>query len=199
MGLDYSGHTRALLARLSAADNFDFVVHNGDISYADNRIGDRDKPGFPPSIYIDWMDRYYANISSYASKVPYMLSPGNHEYPCDYGEYAARAAMMPHWGSGSNDMQYYSYTVGQTHIVALSGESGRLHDNSSTEIRWLEADLAAASRARESGEVAFIITHVHYPNVPAGYCSSKMTYCCANGNVGLRTAPEDSEHFHSVH
>ena len=52
-----------------------------------------------------------------------MLSPGNHEGPCDYGEYEARAALMPHWGSASSDMQYYSYTVGPVHVVALSGES----------------------------------------------------------------------------
>jgi hypothetical protein len=52
-----------------------------------------------------------------------MLSPGNHEAPCDYGEYTSRAAHMPHWGSGSADMQYYSYTVGRV------GERHALHSN----------------------------------------------------------------------
>ena len=49
-----------------------------------------------------------ANISAYAKRRPYMLSPGNHEAPCAYGEYEARAAMMPHGGSNSSDVQYYS-------------------------------------------------------------------------------------------
>ena len=66
-----------------------------------------------------------ANVSAYAKRKPYMMSPGNHEAPCAYGEYEARAAMMPHGGSNSSDMQYYSYTVGQTHVVALSGEQVR--------------------------------------------------------------------------
>ena len=34
MGLDYSEGTRAMLARMAAADEFDWVIHNGDISYA---------------------------------------------------------------------------------------------------------------------------------------------------------------------
>lgn len=48
---------------MAAADEFDFVIHNGDISYADNKIASRTKPGVAPSIYNDWMDVYYANIS----------------------------------------------------------------------------------------------------------------------------------------
>jgi len=199
MGLDYSDHTRALLAKLAEEDAFDFVIHNGDISYADNRIKSRTKPGVAPSIYIDWMDLYYANISAYSRRIPYMAAPGNHEYPCNYGEYEARFAMMPFRGSNSSDMQYYSYTVGQTHVVSLSGEGSRLSSMTSTEMHWLDMDLAAAASARDRGEVTFIITHVHYPNVPSGYCSSKMNYCCANGHVGLRSSPEGSEHCSAVY
>ena len=67
------------------------------------------------------MDLLYANVSTYGSHVPYMFSLGNHEYPCDFMEYKARTAMMPWRGSNSTDPAYYSYTVGQTHIVALAG------------------------------------------------------------------------------
>jgi len=56
---------------------------------------------------------------------------------------------------------------------------------------WLEKDLAAATAMRAAGKIDWIITHVHYPNVPTGYCSSKMGYCCAKGNVGMRTELED--------
>ena len=113
-----------------------------------------------------------------------MTSPGNHEYPCDYIEYEARSAMMPFAGSGSTDMQYYSYTVGPVHVIALSGEESRLKQLNTTEMDWLRADLAKAAAARARGEIGWIITHVHYPNVPTGYCSSIMPYCCAAGNVG---------------
>lgn len=198
MGLDYSDRTRAMLAKMAKDRSLDFTIHNGDISYADNNINWANKSGISPSIYLDWMDLFYANISETASRVPYMMSPGNHEKPCNYGEYEARAGMMPFGGSNSPDMQYYSYTVGQTHIIALSGEQHRLSSINSTEMQWLEKDLAAAAAAREKGDITFIITHVHYPNSPAGYCSSKMTYCCANGRVGLRSEPEGAEHHAPV-
>lgn len=64
MGLDYSEGTRAMLARWAAADAFDWVIHNGDISYADNHISSRTHPGVDPAIYIDWMDTFYANVSA---------------------------------------------------------------------------------------------------------------------------------------
>jgi hypothetical protein len=192
MGLDYSEESRAMLGDVAArerqqdgsssslaASNFDWVIHNGDISYADNQIG-RDNG----THYNDWMDVFYANASKYSSRRPYMTSPGNHEYPCDYIEYEARSAMMPFAGSGSTDMQYYSYTVGPVHVIALSGEESRLKQLNTTEMDWLRADLAKAAAARARGEIGWIITHVHYPNVPTGYCSSIMPYCCAAGNVG---------------
>jgi 3',5'-cyclic AMP phosphodiesterase CpdA len=164
-------------------------------SYADNHIGTRGKPGVPDSIYNDWMDVFYANVSAYGMIKPYMLSPGNHEAPCDYTEYNARAAAMPFRQSKSTDVQYYSYTVGPVHVVALSGEAGRLGKLDALEIQWLEADLAEAAAARERGEIGWIITHVHYPNVPTGYCSSMMSYCCADGRTGLRTELEGSERY----
>lgn len=81
------------------------------------------------------------------------------------------------------------------HVIALSGESGRFHGLNAPEVAWLEADLAAAAAARERGEIGWIISHVHYPNVPTGYCSSMMAYCCADGRVGLRSELEGRERY----
>ena len=52
---------------------------------------------------------------------------------------------MPWQASGSTDMQYYSYTVGPLHVIALSGESSRLNSQDSVEMVWLMNDLKAAS------------------------------------------------------
>jgi hypothetical protein len=201
MGLDYSKNTRAMLARMAkaeegSADAFDWVIHNGDISYADNHIG---ATKLHPTVYIDWLDVFYGNVSAYSATKPYMLAPGNHEFPCSYGEYNAHAVQMPHWASESSDAQYYSYTVGQLHVISLSGESGRLKNNTSAEVVWLEKDLVKAKAARDRGEISWILTHVHYPNVPTGYCTSMMGYCCADGKVGLRTELEGRERFESLH
>lgn len=102
---------------------------------------------------------------------------------------------MPHWGSNSADMQLYSYSAGPVHVIALSGESGRFTKFKSAEVKWLEKDLKAAAAARDRGEIGWIISHVHYPNVPTGYCSSAMGYCCADGHVGMRDAVEGLEGY----
>lgn len=149
-------------------------------------------------MYNDWLDVFYANVSRFAAFKPYMMSPGNHEYPCAFMEYEARAKMMPHWGSGSSDMQYYSYTVGRFHVVSLSGEGGRFSNLNSTQLKWLESDLQQAAKDRAQDKIDWIITHVHYPNVPTGYCSSMMSYCCADGNVGMRGEIEGAERYQSL-
>lgn len=119
----------------------------------------------------------------------------NNDRPCNYAEYTARATSMPHWGSNSADMQLYSYSAGPVHVIALSGESGRFTKFKSAEVKWLEKDLKAAAAARDRGEIGWIISHVHYPNVPTGYCSSAMGYCCADGHVGMRDAVEGLEGY----
>ena len=69
-----------------------------------------------------------------------------------------------------------------------------MRDMNSTEIIWLEQSLAKAAAARERGEITFILTQVHYPNIPVGYCSTVCDICCANGNVGLRENMDDIAH-----
>ena len=51
MGLEYSADSRVRLAKLQDQGEFDFVIHNGDISYADNLIRDNHSER-----YNDWMN-----------------------------------------------------------------------------------------------------------------------------------------------
>jgi hypothetical protein len=83
-------------------------------------------------------------------------------------------------------------------VVALSGEKGQLSGNDTVEMQWLMDDLRDAAAARARGEISWIITHVHYPNIPQGYCTSHMTYCCADGRKGLREELEGEERWEDV-
>jgi acid phosphatase type 7 len=76
--------------------------------------------------------------------------PGNHEYYTEgargYFEYFGEAAGDPEEG-------YYSYELGSWHIVALNSNCGEAQircSPSSTQVRWLEDDLAA--NADDEGE-----------------------------------------------
>ena len=126
MGVDYSSTSIELIGKLAADDDIDFVVHNGDIAYADNRFRVRNG-----TMYLDWMDAYYENITRYSTVAPIMFSPGNHEWPCNYSEYERRQALVPHSESGSPTPHYYAHTFGRLRMISLSGEQGRLASNSS--------------------------------------------------------------------
>jgi hypothetical protein len=64
---------------------------------------------------------------------------------------------------------------GPVHVIALSGESGRYSSLTAPEVAWLEADLAAAAAARARSEIGWIVSHVHYPNVPTG-CGARYSF-----------------------
>ena len=90
--------------------------------------------------------------------------PGNHEYYTEgargYFEYFGEAAGDPEEGS-------YSYELGSWHIVALNSNCGEAQircSPSSTQVRWLEDDLAA--NADEEGGCT--LAYMHHPRFSSG-------------------------------
>ena len=81
---------------------------------------------------------------------------------------AGRSRMMPYIASGSSDVQYYSYTVGRIHVVALSGEGGRLSDLNGEHLQSAATSLCAAVASR-------------CPQQPSSCCFrfSVSTFSCA--------------------
>jgi hypothetical protein len=63
-----SDDTVATLTQLVEAGKVDFVLHDGDISYADGA-------------QAHW-DVFFRKIEPLAARVPWMVTPGNHEV-CD--------------------------------------------------------------------------------------------------------------------
>jgi calcineurin-like phosphoesterase family protein len=87
--------------------------------------------------------------------------PGNHEYYTEgaagYFDYFGRAAGEP--GKG-----YYSYNLGSWHLVALNSNCERIGgcDESSPQVRWLKADLAANDGKRCT------LAYMHHPRFSSG-------------------------------
>jgi acid phosphatase type 7 len=89
--------------------------------------------------------------------------PGNHEYYTEgargYFEYFGDAAGDPEEG-------YYSYELGSWHIVALNSNCGEAQircSPSSTQVRWLEEDLAA-----NADEEGCTLAYMHHPRFSSG-------------------------------
>jgi len=153
-------------------ETFDFVHHNGDISYADNHYSSN------PGLYQDWMDFFYTNISSVSATRPWMLGVGNHEAVCNYSEFERRAAGNPRRASMSASPQYFSRLHGSVFLIALSAEQGRLDSWDSAEFHWLREQLRIAQELKQNGTSSWTLTFLHYPTQLTGYCSYAINYCC---------------------
>ena len=98
-------------------------------------------------------------------------TPGNHEYNGDgYFDYfngVGNASGM----AGNRSEGYYSYDVGEWHFIALNSRAGGTI--SSTQLAWLDADLAANTKPCTAA-------YFHYPLVSrgnyTGYATMKPLY-----------------------
>jgi len=126
------------LSRMSA-ENPSFVLHAGDLSYANG-------------LTFVW-DTWFDLISSLASHVLYMPVIGNHEVEPSLGlsSYLGRFALP------SNE-RWYSFDWGTTHVAALDTESP--YTPGSEQLLWLQNDLAAASA---DPNIEWIVVFFHKP------------------------------------
>lgn len=136
-----------------------FLLHFGDVSYA-RSVG-----------YI-W-DHFFHVIEPYATRLPYMVSIGNHEYDYDRGgEHDLSGGMLPYgggfnpsWGNYGCDsagecgvpmhhrwhapktgnwIYWYSFNYGGIHVIQMSTEHN--WTRGSQQYEWLQHDLQHVDR-----------------------------------------------------
>ena len=133
-----------------ANDNFDLVIHAGDISYANN-LG----AGNGWGDNTVW-DEYQNQIEIVASKYPHMYAPGNHEEDDD--PYGFDAYETRFYNPGPNSF-WYSFDYEFIHFVSVSSEHD--YEPGSTQHNWLQGDLENANNNREN--VPWIVFFAHRP------------------------------------
>eukprot|EP01129_Flabellula_baltica_P001237 TRINITY_DN1112_c0_g2_i1.p1 TRINITY_DN1112_c0_g2~~TRINITY_DN1112_c0_g2_i1.p1 ORF type:complete len:519 (+),score=87.76 TRINITY_DN1112_c0_g2_i1:17-1573(+) len=150
------------IAQIFQQHQADFVIHDGDISYAD---------GFQQR----W-DIFMRKIEAVAAYTPYMVTPGNHEigvigllnttlgYPYRFS--------LP----GKNligtelDNLFYSYNYHNVHVIAIDTESILDTPEITREQRdWLENDLKSVDRQK----YPWVFVYGHRPL----YCSNTNADC----------------------
>eukprot|EP00762_Andalucia_godoyi_P006415 ANDGO_02943.mRNA.1 putative inactive purple acid phosphatase 9 len=147
-----------------ATDEHVMVFHNGDISYA-----------------MGWQSLwplFHDEVSPMASKYPWMMSLGNHEYDWpglgfrpSWGDYGMdsggecgvpvrRRFWMP-WEHGGDDCWWYSFDYGPIHFSVVSSE----HDYTlgSEQNVWLNDDLSKVDRSK----TPWVVLASHRPGYTA--------------------------------
>ncbi|XP_069500332.1 acid phosphatase type 7 isoform X3 [Ambystoma mexicanum] len=143
------------LRQETQAGLYDILLHVGDFAYD-----------------LDWYnaligDLFMIQMESVAAYVPYMTCPGNHEEKYNFSNYRNRFSMP-----GNTEGLWYSYDIGQAHIISFSTEVYFYTDYGpqliANQYRWLERDLQKANRPECRKQHPWIITMGHRPM----YCSN---------------------------
>ena len=137
----------------------DVIVHTGDLSYAD---------GFAPR----W-DSFGELTEFVLSELPMLNVPGNHDFVqngMDLTSYMARYP-TPHESSKSPSQLFWSYEVGQAHIIGLNSyantEIGMFDGADAPQTAWLKQDLARINR--EYTPWVIVVFHAPWYNSNRGH------------------------------
>eukprot|EP00756_Hemistasia_phaeocysticola_P011827 Hpha_TRINITY_DN15145_c0_g3::TRINITY_DN15145_c0_g3_i1::g.126816::m.126816 len=158
---------------VSEVDTAGMWLHVGDFAYD---LGDNDGTTG---------DQFFRNVEQLATKVPYMVSHGNHEdSSINLAHYIERFRGQPTNavpstfksanGVAANTM-YFSWDYGLVHYVAMSTElwfgvsSSQPDVNLTTFIDWFKKDMAKANANRKN--VPWIVVHGH-----------RSIYCSCDGD-----------------
>ena len=162
--MDASDKTMARLSELVLDSKLDFILHSGDIGYADGAEAIWDEFG-----------RKIEIVSGY---IPYQVAKGNHEVYY-YGEpmYTRYPGPSSGWTENGADGMYYSFSYGHVKMIVLDSENDfglapDLHDGGKQRA-WLEAELAAANTPQARAEHPWVVVTMHRPM----YCPSHSTDC----------------------
>jgi len=164
MGIDNSANTARRVNNLAANDQFAWVYHVGDISYADDHVFE----------FQDTWNTWFEMMENTTSIKPYMVLPGNHEYGSydpflffqtrNFVVYNHRF-MMPGAANSARKNMYYSFDYANVHFVSISTETSftdaPFGDDFGDQLTWLEEDLKQANANREKHP--WIIVGGHRP------------------------------------
>jgi len=169
-GVHNSGTTMDRVKDIVSAKQVDWIYHVGDISYADDYLG---------NIYNYVLDEWFGEMETVTSTVPYMVCPGNHEYSCEHLECLSYSKnftaynhrfRMPGNESGSNTNMFFSFDYSFVHFVSISTETDYPNcpfpPQFGDQLTWLRADLQKANSNRD--QVPWIVVIGHRPMYSSG-------------------------------
>ena len=126
-------------------------------------LGDNAYPSGSTTDYANCYDPSWGRVKSRTKP-----TPGNHEY-----QTAGAAGYFSYFGSVAGDPSqgYYSYDLGDWHIIVLNSNSACTTIScsaTSAQVTWLEADLAASTKA-------CTLAYWHHPRFNSGAQHGNLT------------------------
>jgi len=176
MGTERAGETIKRVNDLAKDQRVSWIYHVGDISYADDQ----------PDFQYTW-NRWFDLMDPTTAVMPYMTTPGNHEYIADaspaiweetryFKVYNDRFNMPSYSSNGSTNM-WYSFDYSYVHFISIDTETDYpgavFGDHFGDQIAWLESDLQKA--ASDPNRKPWIIVGGHRPMYSSDHDQSNAT------------------------
>lgn len=163
----YNSQTVPDLVREVHGGQYDALLHIGDLAY--------DLQGLQGRRAAQFLRR----VEPLASRLPYMVLPGNHEVHYNFSHYR-ELFTMPNRPLGEN--LFYSFDIGPMHVLVYNTEVLYWPDSFSVASMrlmydWMEHDLQAANRNRE--RTPWVMVAGHRPM----YCAAIRGTSCDWGWV----------------
>ena len=141
--------TRSFLKKyLDANKDVAAILHLGDVAYN-----------------LDYMggtvgDEYLREMTGIIDRIPYMITPGNHEAAHNFTHLRTRFR-MPRTFDNDYSGLFYSFNLGRAHFTMYSTEVYEYSENQTQRIHkeWLESDLKSADLRREETPWVFVLGH----------------------------------------
>eukprot|EP00009_Paramoeba_aestuarina_P007932 CAMPEP_0201521460 /NCGR_PEP_ID=MMETSP0161_2-20130828/14432_1 /ASSEMBLY_ACC=CAM_ASM_000251 /TAXON_ID=180227 /ORGANISM="Neoparamoeba aestuarina, Strain SoJaBio B1-5/56/2" /LENGTH=459 /DNA_ID=CAMNT_0047920099 /DNA_START=85 /DNA_END=1461 /DNA_ORIENTATION=- len=186
LGVDRAANSFESLNRVHSTNDWQFVWHLGDISYANDHVNFE-------GIWNTWFE----NLAPLLSSTPYMVSPGNHEKwsrdpflhdgSRNFTAFDQKFRMPGLESVGVDTNFFYSFDFGPIHVVSLNTEYGytgypvdpeplyegtlnpqgynmphpvdAVEQTSYLQMNWLQEDLAKANANRDNVPWIFVGGH----------------------------------------
>ncbi len=178
-----------IITKLVEEKDIDFILHIGDLSYANNYTSMTKNATLYPIIWDIFMNM----IEPVSRKIPYMVTPGNHEASCNYHVcntwargftvYNNRFRMPFNVDSGYSNM-FYSWIFSNTYFISVSTETD-YHDapykyKFGDQTKWLKKELHKAAKMKKEHKISWIVVCGHRPIYSSKYTHSKNGYPIAD-------------------
>ena len=161
-----------VITSLVEKQKVDFILHLGDLSYANNYTSmNKNSTVYP----IVW-DIFMKMIEPVTRKIPYMVTVGNHEASCNFhicNTWAKGFTVfnnrfrMPFNKESNNSNMFYSWVFSNTYFISVSTETD--YPNSpykykfGDQEKWLEKELSMAAKMKAENKISWIIVSGHRP------------------------------------
>jgi len=169
-----STHMVDAMLRELKKNEYNLIIHAGDISYAN---------GHQP-IWDDW----HHLATPVSSLVPWMIAPGNHELerPSNFLSFRRRFRMPWQESGGKDPNMYFSYNYRNVHFIAVNSEAMDF-SHETPQYKWLKQDLEKVDRK----VTPWIFAYWHTP----WYCTN---FAHLNEGNTMQQSLEDLFYQHKV-